>query len=116
MASRPDEPYSYKADPNLKQNFDKWRPYFLRWCLDGLKAYHAQGFTRIPASCTAFKEEIIAEKNVVAEFLKDAVEPGDPKDFVHVKELYSRTCRGTQISNRLLLQITLYIQTRCQNE
>lgn len=26
---------------------------------------------------------------MVAEFLKDAVEPGEPKDFVHVRELYN---------------------------
>lgn len=85
----PDEPYSYKADPNLRQRFDEWRPYFLRWCLDGLKQYNEKGFRDIPTSCQAFKDDLVAEKNVIAEFLKDAVEPAGDKDFVHVKELYN---------------------------
>lgn len=54
-----------------------------------MRNYHCQGFRNIPASCLAFKNDLVAEKNVVAEFLNEAVEPAGPKDFVHVKDLYN---------------------------
>lgn len=84
----PDEPYSYKADPDLREKFDQWRPYFLKWCLEGLKDYHCQAFRDIPLSCRSFKEDLVAEKDVVAEFLKQALQPAGAKEYVQVKELY----------------------------
>lgn len=85
----PDEPYTYRADPNIKDNFVAWRPYFLRWILDGLTSYHKQGFCNIPESCQAFKKELVAEKDVVQEFLLEALEEGEVDDFVKVKDLYA---------------------------
>lgn len=85
----PDEPFSFPADPNLKQHFKVWRPYFLRWCLEGLQHYHAKGFRDIPPSCQSFKNDLVAEKNVVSEFLNEAVETCDFCNFVHVKDLYN---------------------------
>ena len=85
----PEEPYTYRADTSIKDHFPAWRPYFLRWMLEGLRTYRREGFADIPESCQAFKRDLVAEKDVVKEFLNEAVEPGDEDDFVKMKELYS---------------------------
>lgn len=86
----PDLPHSYPADPNIKQSFEVWRPYFLLWCLDGLKMYHDEGFRHIPPSCQQFKQDLVAEKDAVMDFLDTYLEPGEPTDFVQLKELYNQ--------------------------
>lgn len=82
------EPFSYKADTSIKSMFPKWRPYFLRWCLAGLQRYHQVRFTQIPDSCKQFKNDIVAEKDYVTEFLDITVAEGSSKDFVHIADLY----------------------------
>ncbi len=89
MGEVPDEPYTYAADPNFKASFNMWRPYFLRWCLRGLKRYHQKGFTALPDGCLAFKQELVAENDVVMEFLELTVEEGEPTDFVQVRDLFN---------------------------
>lgn len=84
----PQEPYTYPADPNFRESFAWWRPYFLKWCLQGLYRYRQKGFTDLPPGCLAFKQELVAEKDVVMEFVEEHVEPGEKTDFVQVKELY----------------------------
>lgn len=85
----PDEPYSYPADSSIKDRFSAWRPYVLRWAVEGLKMYQQHRFKNIPQSCRSFVNSIMEEKDTVREFLGNAVEEGDPKDFVKVKELYN---------------------------
>ena len=84
-----DPPYTFAADPLIKQAFPAWRPYFLKYCLEGLSRYHAEGFKRLPESCQAFKQQLVASKDVVAEFVGDAVEEGVAGDFVTVKDLFN---------------------------
>ena len=85
----PDEPHSFPADSNVKENFSAWRPYVLRWALGGLQQYYRHRFRNVPPSCRAFMASIIEEKDTVREFLTNAIEEGDAKDFVKVKELYN---------------------------
>ena len=85
----PDEPYSYRADSSVKDKFDIWRPYVLRWALVGLKMYQEHKFKNVPTSCRSFMNSIVDEKDTVKEFLSNTVEAGDPKDFIKVKELYN---------------------------
>ncbi len=85
----PDEPHSFPADSTVKDNFDLWKPYVLRWALDGLRMYHEHRFKNIPQSCRNFMNSIVEEKDTVKEFLTNAIEEGDPKDFVKLKELYN---------------------------
>lgn len=60
----------------------------LKWMLDGLKDYHREGFRVIPESCLAFKNSIVAEKDVVMEFLNSCVQQGEAKEYVKVCDLY----------------------------
>ncbi len=85
----PDEPYSYPADSTIKEKFRLWRPYVLRWALRGLQMYRQHRFRNIPDSCRNFMSSIVEEKDTVKEFLTNAIEAGDSKDFVKVKELYN---------------------------
>ena len=87
----PDIPYSFKADTNIKNHFvgERWLPYMLRWCLKGLRDYHAKGFRNVPESCKAFKKKLVAEKDYVGDFIRETVEAGGPKDYTKVKELYN---------------------------
>lgn len=85
----PDEPYSYPADSGIKEKFATWRPYVLRWALEGLKIYRQYKFRNIPQSCRSFMNSIVEEKDTVQEFLNNVLEEGDRKDFVKVKELYN---------------------------
>lgn len=51
--------------------------------------YQEHRFLNIPQSCKSFIDSIMEEKDTVKEFLANAVEEGDPKDFVKVKDLYN---------------------------
>ena len=79
-------PFSFPADPDIKTKFDLWAPYMLLWLLPGVKRLKEVGFTGIPESCRAFKQQLLDEKDVVREFLDDAVEKGCDHDFVLGKE------------------------------
>lgn len=85
----PDEPYTYSADPHIKDRFVAWAPYFLLWLLDGLKRYHEVGFREIPASCLTFKDQLLASKDPVRAFLDEHICEGEPGAFVTVKSLYN---------------------------
>lgn len=84
----PDEEFSFPADPHIKERFGKWRPYFLKWQLAGLALYHKEGFRNMPESCLKFKRELVADKDMVLEFLDGAVEQGEVTDFIKLKDLY----------------------------
>lgn len=83
-----DPPHTFQSDPQIKSMFPMWKPYFLKWMLTGLRRYHIEGFRNLPDSCLQFKRELVASKDVVGDFLEDAVEEGGPDDFVVVKELF----------------------------
>lgn len=88
-ASLSEDTFTYAANPNFKASFASWRPYFLRWCLAGLRRYHEIGFTQLPEGCLAFKQELVAEHDVVMDFLDQTVEAGEATDFVQVRDLWS---------------------------
>lgn len=96
----PDEPYSFPADSDIKKNFQAWRPYALKWALQGLKMYQMHRFRNIPPSCREFKDALMMEKDTVREFLEDAVYKGDAHDFVKIKELYNDYCSAFRALQR----------------
>ncbi len=84
-----EEPYSFAADPGITRKFQVWAPYFLRWAMVGLQEYHARRFDDVPDSCKSFKRILVAEKDVIGEFLSLTVEAhDDAKNFVRLRELY----------------------------
>lgn len=56
----------------------------------GLQEYHARRFDDVPDSCKSFKRILVAEKDVIGEFLSLTVEAhDDAKNFVRLRELYN---------------------------
>ena len=88
MDQVPNKPHSYKADSNIKDNYPRWAPYFLRWALEGLREYYRLRFTNLPEGCLEFKNGLIAEQDVVSQFLDTVVEEGEPTDFVQASDLF----------------------------
>lgn len=86
----PDEPYSFKADPSIKMKFDVWRPYMLRWLLQGLQRFHVMQFSDIPSTCLAFKQMLLEDEDIISLFLTEAVTPGTSEDYVQLKELWAK--------------------------
>ena len=72
----------------IKDKFERWYPYMLRWAVEGLRRYQSLGFTNMPQGCLAFKQEIMEEKDVVKEWLGLAVEDGADKEYVKVNDLF----------------------------
>ena len=89
----PNKPYSYKANSNIKDNYPRWAPYFLRWALQGLQEYYGLRFTNLPEGCLEFKNSLIAEQDVVSQFLDTIVEEGQSTDFVNAKKLFAEYCQ-----------------------
>ena len=81
--------HSFVADTNIKSKFDAWRPHFLRWCLEGLMAYHCKGFRDVPDACKAFKQQLVSEKDTIADFINSNVCKGEKGDFLKLTELYN---------------------------
>lgn len=101
----PPENFSYHADPNIKTRFGVWAPYFLRWQIRGLLDYHNRGFKTIPDSCRKYKLELLADKDMVQEFLKETVVEGEASDVLKAKELYNEfeaTHKGPRKSKPML--------------
>ena len=94
----PDEPHTFRADSSIKEKFKNWRPYFLRWCLEGLQRYNKVRFSEVPEACLKFKRKLLADCNSVQEYLRHAVEDGSPEDFLQLKDLY----KGFEEENRML--------------
>ena len=85
----PSREFSFAADPNIKDKYPIWAPYFMRWAIEGLRSYEELGFRHLPEGCLEFKHSLIAERDIISQFLDDMVEPGGPMDFVQAKYLFN---------------------------
>lgn len=83
-----DEEYTFPADVSIKNKFEGWLPYMLRWALKGLERYYTQGFTNMPQGCLAFKQELLEEKDIVKEWLDLSVQVGEARDYIKVNDLF----------------------------
>lgn len=87
-------PFTFRADPDMKQNIQKWRPQLIHWFLKGLQRYCEVGFRQIPASCEEWKQALIQTKDTVLQFVEDALEKtGDINDGVDTNSLYDMYTR-----------------------
>ena len=84
----PAREFSFAADPNIKDKYPIWAPYFMRWAIEGLRSYEELGFRHLPEGCLEFKHSLLAERDIISQFLDDVVETGGPMDFVHAKDLF----------------------------
>ena len=84
----PTREFSFAADPNIKDKYPIWAPYFMRWAIEGLRSYEELGFRHLPEGCLEFKHSLIAERDVISKFLDDMVEPGSSTDYIQAKELF----------------------------
>ena len=84
------DPYTYIPDSTIVKKLPTWRPYCIMWQLEGLKMYYKDRFnTKIPRGCQEFKNSILAENDVVAQFVEDTLEyTGNEDDFLKAKDLY----------------------------
>ena len=76
-------PYSYLANSSISENYAKWRPYMLDWCLEGLHRYYRNRFRTLPASFKEFADSVVAERNTAKEYLDEKVERSD-EEGAHV--------------------------------
>lgn len=82
------EDFTYVADVGIKNRFPSWYPAMLRWSLTGLHAYRQIRFSQMPPGCLAFKQDILADKDVVKTWLDSVLQPGEADDFVKVCDLF----------------------------
>lgn len=82
-------PHTFMADPNLDDKLQRWRPYLLRFFLKGCELYHDEEFSKIPASCTTWKKELVKQHDTVKGFVDDSLEcTGNDEDFIERSHLY----------------------------
>ena len=64
------EPYTYLGDPTkVKLDRLRLRPAMLAWMIEGYGDYTRQGFTTIPEACTAWKQRLVDENDIVAQWI-----------------------------------------------
>ncbi|KAJ3022760.1 hypothetical protein HDV00_001358, partial [Rhizophlyctis rosea] len=66
-----DHPYKYLGDVNLEDKSLKWRPYFLRWAIEGHAIYQKEKFCNIPTSCKEWLTEISRSVDNLEDFVED---------------------------------------------
>lgn len=82
--------YSYMADSSIRERFDEWRPYMMKFCVEGLKRYWMSRFSAIPTSFSEYAESVVAERNTPVKFLEEKViQTGHRKDFVSRGDLFA---------------------------
>ena len=62
-------PNTFRADCSIDEKMDAWRPYYLKWALEGLKRYWDVRFRTIPAQCKQWRSNLCDEQDVVKEFV-----------------------------------------------
>ncbi|KAJ3033004.1 hypothetical protein HK097_005006 [Rhizophlyctis rosea] len=82
-------PDTYMADADFDKKIQRLAPQFLRWCLQGLKDYHAKQFTEMPRSLTQYKDQIIEKpRDLMERFVEDCLEnTKDLRDFVYQAQI-----------------------------
>ncbi|KAJ3025506.1 hypothetical protein HDV00_012657 [Rhizophlyctis rosea] len=86
-----DHPYKHLADPNLDDKFRKWRPYVLKWAIEGHRIYEKERFHHIPDSCKEWLTEVSKSVDNLEDFIEDNVEhTGDENDIILFKDVKLR--------------------------
>lgn len=81
--------HTYLADNNIENKIIIWRPYLLKWCLDGLNKYYIHKFKKIPESCILLKKSIVSGQDIVKDFIdRNLIQTNDVKDYVEQVKLY----------------------------
>lgn len=82
-------PYTFPADPDMKDKIQRWRPQLFHYFYQGLEKYFEVGFRQIPASCEEWKQKLMQTKDTVAQFVEDNLEKtGDKSDAVDTNSMY----------------------------
>ena len=84
------EPHSFRGDDEFgSRHFPAFKPYFLRWLLEGYRMWYADKFTTIPPGCLTLKNKLVSEKNIIARFVRDVLVRTDhDADKVSQRELW----------------------------
>jgi phage/plasmid-associated DNA primase len=110
--------YTYRMDTGMSKNYRKWRPYMMRWCLEGLARYWEQELDNVPRSIAAFQHELIASKNPVHGFLEEEIERSIvATDYVVRADLYcsfNSKCRDTQSDRRSRVEKSAFMMLLTQ--
>lgn len=82
-------PYVFLADPNLDAKLQRWRPYLLRFFIQGCVRYFQEGFTNIPEACTTWRTELVRQHDTVKAFVDDSLEHTmAQEDYIERSTLY----------------------------
>lgn len=83
--------YTYMADTDMEEKLIMWRPYLMKWCLDGLNKYYLTRFENIPESCNILKKSIVSGQDIVKEYIDNyLIYTGDNKDYVVRIPMYNK--------------------------
>ena len=83
--------FTYLANTEIEHQLEKWKSYFFRWCLEGLKMYQEHRFNKKPQACKQWKQELLQTQNVVQEFIDRFVEKSnDTNAFIKQKDIWER--------------------------
>ncbi|KAJ3026510.1 hypothetical protein HDV00_011781 [Rhizophlyctis rosea] len=84
-------PYCYLADRDLDNKIKLWRPYILKWMLEGHQMYLTNGFRNIPQSWKDCKIEVEKDVENLEDWVEEKLEKTDDKTkFVNLKDIKIR--------------------------
>lgn len=84
------EPYTFRGmDEFASRHFPAWKPYFLRWLVEGYRIWNEERFNTIPPGCLALKQALVEQKNELGHFLRDTtVRTNSQEDRISQKDLW----------------------------
>ncbi|KNC96069.1 uncharacterized protein SPPG_08461 [Spizellomyces punctatus DAOM BR117] len=89
--------YKFLANPHIDERFSVWRPYILKWMIEGHKKYMEKGFNDIPAECRKWKEDVTKDVDNIEEWINEHIEKVDDLDcFVTTAEIRGKMDREIQ--------------------
>ncbi|KAJ3064422.1 hypothetical protein HK102_008206, partial [Quaeritorhiza haematococci] len=100
-----DKEHVYLRDPDVIMKIQgPWRPYILQWCLEGLRRFNAEKFTKRPPSSDEWLADITMAQDDVRELVAmHWVHTGNKNKYVKqgdVWTLYRDQCAINSIPNR----------------
>ncbi|KAJ3038142.1 hypothetical protein HK097_003262 [Rhizophlyctis rosea] len=83
--------HKFLASGNMDDKMLQWRPYILKWMIDGHMLYMKNRFTQIPNECKKWLEETNKDVDNIGDWVQDNLEKtGHSENYVTLKQIKGR--------------------------
>lgn len=79
--------WKHMADPDMDEKLIAWRPYILKWMLEGHQLYLQDGFRNIPQSCKDWVNQISKDVDQLEDWVGENLSKGSKHDIITLAQI-----------------------------